>query len=75
MQAPPFGPHCDVLWLVTQVVPLQHPDGQLVASQTQAPAEQRCPAPHCAPPPQRHTPVGEQLSATVELHALHAAPL
>lgn len=42
---------------------LQQPVGQLVASQTQAPAEQRWPAAHGAPPPQVQAAVAEQPSA------------
>jgi hypothetical protein len=35
----------------------QQPVGQLVASQTHDPPEQRCPATHAAPAPQAHAPV------------------
>ena len=43
---------------------MQHPDGQVVASQTQTPAAQRCPSWQVeVSPPQTHEPVAEQVSA------------
>jgi hypothetical protein len=44
---------------------LQQPEAQLVASQTQAPPEQRWPAAQAAPPPQEQPPVAVQRSAVV----------
>ena len=46
-----FVPHSASVGGLTQVVPLQHPFAQLVASQMQAPPEQRCPTAQIAPPP------------------------
>lgn len=54
---------------------LQQPVGQLVASHTQAPPTQRCPAPHAAPVPQRHAPVVQRSPVRPQLvHAAPAAP-
>ncbi|GMU61184.1 MAG: hypothetical protein AMXMBFR34_29470 [Myxococcaceae bacterium] len=57
-----------------QVFPWQQPDGQLVASQMQAPPEHRWPAPHAALPPQRQTPLA-QLSAFEVSQAAQVPPL
>jgi hypothetical protein len=46
----------------TQLLPLQQPRGQEVASQTQLPAKQRWPSRHAEPKPQLHAPL-EQPSA------------
>jgi hypothetical protein len=56
------------------VVPLQHPFGQEVASQTQDPPMQRWPAKHAGPPPQVHAPA-EHASETVVSHIMHPPPM
>lgn len=61
--APPV-PQLVVEVPVEQLLPLQHPE-QLVASQMQLPAEQRCPVEQALLVPQRQVPVAEQLSAVV----------
>ena len=71
-QACPAVPHCDVLVPVAQLVPLQHPLHDEV-SQTQLPAEQRCPGLHALPVPQRQTPLVHRSARNVS-HALHSAP-
>jgi len=67
---PPL-PHVCVegIW---QLLPLQQPPGQLVASHTQTPFAQRWPAPHAAFPPQRHWPP-EHASAVLP-QMVHEAP-
>jgi hypothetical protein len=55
MQAPPAVPHAARL-CARHACPSQQPPGQLVASQTQLPATQRCPAAHAGALPQRHCP-------------------
>jgi hypothetical protein len=75
-QATPLRPQRVALWVpgLTQVPELlQQPSGQLVASHTQAPLEQRWPAPHSALPPQAHWPLALQLSAPTP-QAWHARP-
>jgi hypothetical protein len=52
----------------------QHPDGQDVPSQAQTPLTQRCPVTHGALLPQWQVPP-EQVSASVELHAMQVPPL
>lgn len=74
----PFAPQACMVVPGWQVLPLQHPDGQLVESQTQAIppsdcAAQRAPALHCAPPPQAHVPA-VQASASPEPQVVHTAP-
>lgn len=54
-------------------LPWQHPLGQLVPSQMQLPPTQRCPAPQAGFVPHRHAPLA-QVSATLALHAVQAAP-
>jgi len=56
----------------THEPPWQQP-WQLIASHTHCPLEQRWPAAHAPPVPQRHAPP-EQLSAEMGEHAAHAAP-
>ena len=46
-----------------QRLPRQQPAGQEAPSQRHAPFMQRCPAAHGGPPPHRHAPEIEQLSA------------
>jgi hypothetical protein len=58
-----------------QLFPEQHPEGHEVASQTQAPPEQRWPGPHAAAPPQAHDPVEEQPSAMSGSHEMQLAPV
>jgi hypothetical protein len=58
----------------SQVVPLQQPDPHDVASQTQPPLTQCCPAAHTAPEPHAHLPEEEQESARIGSHATQAAP-
>ena len=41
VQVPPAGPHADTAVPALQVLPLQQPVAQLVASHTHVPAEQR----------------------------------
>jgi hypothetical protein len=72
--AVPAGAHA-ATDLTVHVVPEQHPASQLVASHTQCPPEQRCPAPHAMPVvPQTHRPF-TQLSESSGSHATHIAPL
>jgi hypothetical protein len=72
VQAPPLVPQLDSE-AGMQLVPLQQPLGQLVASHTQAPPAQRWPLVHAAPVPQRQAPLA-QPSAIVGSHATQAAP-
>ena len=72
--AAPALPHeaedCDeVLW---QVLPLQHPEGQLVALHTQVPPWHVCPLTHALDAPHRHTPALQVL--VMPEHGAHAAP-
>ena len=89
--APPF-PHCDVDWAVsaTQVLPLQHPPGQVVALHgvTQAPEVQDWPAeqalqavpplPHwatvCADPATQVVPLQQPLGQVVPSHGTVQVP-
>lgn len=73
MQATPPVPHVDRVPGERQVVPLQQPSKQLVASHTHWLLKQRCPVEHAGPVPHRQLPV-PQLFATVGSHAVHAAP-
>jgi hypothetical protein len=57
----------------TQVLPEQHPAGQLVASQTQLPPEHTVPGPQAGLLP-HWQPLGPQVSVTVVSQALHATP-
>ncbi len=72
-QAMPEGPQAAVLSGETQMLPLQHPVEQLVASQTQAPLWQRWPGPQAVPVPHLHRPPA-QVSALLP-HTAHDAPL
>jgi hypothetical protein len=56
------------------MLPAQQPVGQDVASHTQAPATQRCPAPHATPAPHMQLPVAEQPSDVVAPQVRHALP-
>jgi hypothetical protein len=58
---------------IAQVLPLQHPVGHELVSQTQAPLEHLCPAPHMLFGPQWQVPPA-QLSARLASHALQVAP-
>ncbi len=69
----PGAPHWLMDVAVTQVVPLQQPVGQVVASHTHCPLTQRSDAPQTAPVPQRQ-PLEEQVSARAGSHAVQAAP-
>ena len=71
-QAPPPVPQA-AGWFTWHTPPWQQPVGHDVASQTQAPREQRCPAEQAAPGPQWHAPPA-QLSAFVASHDAQAAP-
>lgn len=53
---------------------VQHPDGQLEASQTQTPPLHRWPVAQARPEPQEHSPAALQLSA-VTPHGAHACPV
>jgi hypothetical protein len=64
-------PHADELGAV-HVDPAQQPLGHEIGSQTQAPPEHRCPAPHAGPPSHRQTPPTHE--SAVEPQATHAAP-
>ena len=57
-----------------QLVPAQQPCGQEVRSQTQAPATQRCPAPHGGPDPHWQVPVVVQRSELLTAQAKHVPP-
>jgi hypothetical protein len=59
---------------LSQVVPEQQPPGQETSSHTHTPPRHRCPAAHAEDVPHRHTPAGEQLSATVVSHAAQVEP-
>lgn len=72
VHAPPPMPQVAGAGLL-QVLPVQQPAPQLIASQMHAPAEQRRPAPQGAFVPHRHAPPA-QLSARVGLQLVHAAP-
>ncbi len=54
------------------MLPLQQPFGHVLALQTHAPAWHVCPAPHAAPPPQRHCPPVHVFVAPE--HGVQAAP-
>ena len=70
--AEPPEPHDVVEVAVTQVLPWQHPPGQLVPLQTHAPLTQVWPAPHGLPEPHRHA---CEVQRSVEpLHTAHEAP-
>lgn len=71
----PAAPHAvvGIGTVLTHVLPWQQPPGQLVESHTQLPFEQRLPAPHAAFAPHLQVPFA-QVSAVVELQAVHAAP-
>lgn len=66
-------PHSPGKLVVWQVLPWQQPDGQLVASQMQAPPEHRWPAPHGALAPHWHWPPA-QVSAFDVSHMVQLPP-
>lgn len=70
--AAPGAPHVAGA-LVSQRDPAQHPAHEL-ASQTQAPETQCCPATHAAPAPHAHVPALEHRSASVASQLEHASP-
>ena len=70
----PEAPHCTSERATHAAPTAQQPEGQDVASHTQAPDRQRCPAPQAAPVPQAHAPAGEQPSALVTSQLMHSAP-
>jgi hypothetical protein len=72
-RAPPV-PQLMPLVPARQVDPEQQPLGQDVWSHTHAPETQRWPAPHGGPPPHRHAPAAEQVSAPPAAHVVHAPP-
>jgi hypothetical protein len=74
LHAPPPTPHAVGSVPAVQVAPSQHPVGQDVASQTHAPAEQRCPAPQAAPLPHVHAPAALQESLVVWSHVEQVHP-
>jgi hypothetical protein len=73
LQAPPPAPQVAREGGL-HVVPLQHPAGHEVASQTHSPPWQLWPAEHAGPPPQVHAPAEEQASARVVSHVMHPPP-
>jgi hypothetical protein len=73
LQMEPAAPQVSSDWLL-HTLPRQQPAGQEAASQTHTPFMQRCPAVHGGPPPQRHAPVSEQLSALLVSQPMQAAP-
>lgn len=75
VQAAPGAPQDAPLGGATHVFPVQHPFGQLVASQVHAFSTQRWPAAHMPlPAPHSHAPAVEHRSARAGSHAAHAAP-
>ncbi|MDP3238004.1 MAG: hypothetical protein Q8N26_34755 [Myxococcales bacterium] len=73
VQAAPEAPHWVAVVLVTQLAPLQQPEGHDVASQTHRPPRHRWPAPHAGPLPHRQAPPA-QVSAEALEQATQAAP-
>ncbi len=64
-------------WVIdraVQVAPLQQPVVHEVASQTHAPATQRCPVEHSALVPQAQVPLAEQPSEVAGAQAVHSEP-
>ena len=57
-----------------QALPRQQPPGQDSPSHRQTPFMQRCPAPQGGLPPQRQSPVSEQVSARRESQPTQAPP-
>ena len=69
--AAPIVPQAALVPPATHCPPWQQPVGQLSASQTHAPAEQRRPGAHSKPAPQRHAP-DVHASDLAGSHAVHA---
>jgi hypothetical protein len=69
---PPPVPQVDV-FSGSQTLPLQHPEGHDLASQTHPPFTHSCPGPHAAPAPHEHDPPA-QPSDLVASHAEHCPP-
>jgi hypothetical protein len=57
---------------LVQALPEQQPPAHDPPSQTQTPFMQRCPAAQGGPPPQRQSPVSEQVSVLLESQAPQA---
>jgi len=76
LHAPPFDPHWGAVAGDTHWLPVvQHPFGHEVELQTHWPcALHTCPTPQGGPCPQLHAPADEQLLASLEVQATHAAP-
>lgn len=73
-QAWPLLPQATAVAGAVHALDVQHPAAHEVAVHWHDPLAQTCPATHAALAPQRHPPDGEQLSASVGLHARHALP-
>jgi len=71
---PPGEPHADSD-LGAHVDPMQQSPGHDTESQMHCPLEHLCPAAHSGPLPHEQSPLAEQVSARVLLHAVHAPPL
>jgi len=72
-QAAPWVPHCEADGC-SQTLPLQQPLGQLVASQTQAPLTQCCPAPHALAPLPHTQEIPEQRSVNSVVQETQTSP-
>jgi hypothetical protein len=72
-RAPPL-PHALGTVPATQVLPWQHPLGQLAALHTQEPFTQEVPTPHDAPVPHWHWPFAPQVSFATRSQLAHARP-
>lgn len=73
VQTPPDGPQVASDRRL-HTFPAQHPFEQVVLSQTQLPARQRCPVVQAPFGPHRHVPEGPQLSATLVGQATQVDP-
>ena len=73
LQAVPPDPQAVRVLPGAQLVPEQHPPGQLVALHTHTPLTQAWPATHCGFVPHLHAPP-LQVSASAALQAAHAVP-
>jgi hypothetical protein len=73
LQATPLTPQAVTVGGVVQVLPVQQPVPQELASHTQAPPLQRWPAPQAAPEPHLHAPP-VQLSALLRSQPTQALP-
>jgi hypothetical protein len=76
LHALPAAPHRDVAVPGSHVLPLQHPVGHDVASQTHCPPAHRWPEAHAGPLPHAQPPVASQPSLVTALHPVqtHAPP-